>query len=106
MCLERECWAKFDTLRFRGKNGGNNDGITSASTQLYLIFLTSQSILLSSFNFGNLNISNTGLYYQLYSTQIVFVSFFKKQNGGRPQLIRPTAICSLDNVMLFYTDNV
>ena len=83
-------------------------GITTAlpllfltSTQLYLIFLTSQSILLASFHFGNLNISNTGLYYRLYSTQIVFVYFLKKQNGGRPQLIRPTAICSLDNVMCF-----
>ena len=34
MCLERECWANFDTLHFRGKNGGNNDGITSAFSDI------------------------------------------------------------------------
>ena len=108
MCLKRECWANFDTLRFHGKYGRNNDGITftfsDINTALFDFF--SQLILLASFNFGNLNISNTGLYYRQYSTQIVFVYFLIKQNGGRPQLIRPTAICSLEPLSCFTLTNV
>ena len=53
MCLERECWANFDTLRFRGKNGWNNDGITSAFSDIntalfdfYIIGTHSNNVLI------------------------------------------------------------